>query len=282
MDTLKIQSVQDDVKYLDSIGRARAAEVVSKARIAETIARSDSIVRSAENEQREAEAQINAQIEVAKADAQKRLTDALTRRAAVVAEEQSQVISQVAQMTAELEVQKARLEQMRGKLDADVIQPAVAAAEAAENQARAATVAIIEDGKARAEALRTIAATWQQAGPNAREILLTQKLDAVIRAITDVIPETEVERVTMIDGRSVGGGKLALGAAGLMESMKQVFGIDLSEKLKGLVDGKAEETVQPLPPPAAPSTPMFDVKDNGGVQVPIRVNPRRQDQSAKE
>ena len=239
VDTMKIQTVSDDVKYLDSIGRKRNAEVVSNARIAETVARADSVVRSAENQQKEAEAQINAQIQVAKADAQKRLIDATTRRGAVVAEEQAQVIAQVAKEKAELDVQAARVEQVRGKLDADVIQPAMAAASAAEAQARASTANIIEEGKARAEALRTLSETWKTAGPNARDVLLTQKLEGVIRAIVDVIPETQVQKVTMIDTGNGSNGKFPLNAITTLEQIKQVFGVDIVEKVKALGNGKA-------------------------------------------
>ena len=88
VDTLKIQNVQDDVKYLDSIGRKQTAEVVRVAKIAEAKATAEAAIRAAENRQREVTAQINAQVSVVKADAQKRLTDALTKRDAVVAEGQ--------------------------------------------------------------------------------------------------------------------------------------------------------------------------------------------------
>jgi flotillin len=238
VDTMKIQTVSDDVKYLDSIGRKRNAEVVSYARIAETVAHADSVVRSAENQQKEAEAQINAQVQVAKADAQKRLTDATTRRGALVAEEQSQVIALVAKARAELDVQAARVEQVRGQLDADIIQPALAGAAAAEAQARASTANIIEDGKARAEALKILAETWRKAGPNARDVLLTQKLDGVIRAIVDVIPETKVDKITMIDsGHGSSNSKFPMNAVGTLEQIKQVFGVDLVEKVKAMGNG---------------------------------------------
>lgn len=266
VDTMKIQTVADDVKYLDSIGRKRNAEVVSSARIAEAVAHADSIVRSAENQQRESEAQIAAQVEVAKADAGKRLVEAQTRRAAVVAEEQSQVIALVAQARAELDVQAARVEQMRGKLDAEVIQPALANAQAADAQARAVTAKIIEDGKARADALRAISETWRKAGPNARDVLLTQKLDSVIRAIVDVIPETDVEKVTMI-GASNGNGKLNLGATiGTLEQIKQVFGVDLVEKVKALGSANPNGVSQPA---------QAQVVEPTTVQVKVQPSPQK-------
>ena len=85
VDTLMIQNITDDVKYLDSIGRIRNSELISSARIAEAIARADSHVREAENNEQEVDAQIVAAIAIAEADAERALVDARTRRHAVVA-----------------------------------------------------------------------------------------------------------------------------------------------------------------------------------------------------
>lgn len=238
VDTMKIQNVQDEVRYLESIGRRRNAEVLARARVAEAIAKADSMVRSAENRMREEEASIQAQIEIAKAEAAKRLADIQTQRAALVAEEQAQVAALVAKARADLEVQKARIEQVRQQMQADVIAPAAAGAEAAEETAKSATASIIEEGKARADALRRIAETWKQAGPQAREVLLAQKLEGVITALTNVIPETKVQKVTMIDGAAnSGAGKLLA----LNEQAKQVFGVDLVEKVKAIGEPKPIE-----------------------------------------
>lgn len=247
VDTMKIQNVHDEVKYLDSIGRKRGAEVVSQARIAEAKAKADSAVREAENMEREVQAQIQAQTETAKAEAQKRLTDVLTRRAALVAEEQAIVAAQVAQAEAEMEVQKARLEQVRAKLDADVIQPAIASAASAQEQAKAATASIIEDGRARSDALRQLAESWRRAGPNARDVVLTQKIEPIVRAVTDLVAETSIEKVTMIDSRAAGAdGSLPVKALVLNEQFKQVLGVDLVEKLRKLGETKPAE---PAPTP---------------------------------
>lgn len=255
VDTLKIQNVHDEVKYLDSIGRQKNAEVLSRARIAEAIATADSLVRSAENLEKEVQAQITAQIATAKADAQRRLTDVETRRDALVAEELATVAAAVAQAKAEVDVQKARVEQVRGKLEADVIQPAKASAEAAEASAKASTAQIIEEGRARAQALETLAETWRKAGPNAREVLLMQKLDRVIEALTATIADTHIEKVTMIDSRSNGGASPAKAVA-LLEQIKQIFGIDVVEKLQNaqLGGGNSQPTIVVQQPPAPPAT----------------------------
>lgn len=234
VDTLKIQNITDDVKYLDSIGRTRNAVLLSSARVAEAVAHADADVRQAENYERETQAQILAKIAVANADAEKRLADAMSNRAAVVAEEQAAVAAMVARARAELEVQKARVEQVRRQMEADVIQPAKAECEAMELQARAAVAPIIEDGKARAEALRTLSKSWSEAGDQAREIFLMQKLEPIIRQLTDTIGDTRIERVTVIDSQSPQGGPGGIDPKRLIalnEQVKELFGIDLAEKL---------------------------------------------------
>lgn len=243
VDTMKIQNVHDDVHYLDSIGRKRGAEVVSHARVAETMAKSDSVVREAENLEREVQAQINGQIEFAKADAQRRLTDALTRRAAVVAEEQSAVAALVAQAQADLEVQKARIDQTKFRLQADVIQPAKAKAESSESMAKAAAQPLIAEGQARADALRSLAEAWAKAGPNARQVLLSQKIQPIVEALTATIADTHIDKVTVIDSR-MSGGKGPAALMGPLEQIKEIYGIDVVEKIKAF-GGK------PVPQPKA-------------------------------
>lgn len=247
VDTMKIQNVQDDVKYLDSLGRKRGAEVIAKARIAEATAHADSEIQTAENFERQRRSQIEADTNIAKAEAQKRLTETLTRRSALVAEENAQVMAAVAQAQAELEVQRARTEQVRCKLEADVVVPAKAGAEAAEASAKAQTAGIVADGRARAEALRRLSATYAKAGPSAREVLLTQKLAGVVGALTNTIPVTNIEKVTMIDPRAGGGGTGQ--AVSTLEQIKQVFGIDVVQKLADLGTRALPHPVEVEPPP---------------------------------
>lgn len=236
VDTLKIQNVSDEVRYLDSIGRKKNAEVLRRARIAEAIAHADAVVRSSENHQREVEAEISAAIEVAKAEAMRKLADIETRRGALVAEEQGAVTALVAKAMADVEVQKARVDQVRNRLQAEVIEPARAACAAAEANAKAEVAPIVQDGQARAEALSQLAQSWKKAGPHAQQVFMLQKLDKVIEAVTSVVADTKVRQITMIDSRtpSLGGdGSLPMKAMGTLEQVKHLFGVDLGEKLGG-------------------------------------------------
>lgn len=233
VDTLKIQNITDEVRYLDSIGRIRNAELLSSARVAEAVARADSIVRTAENSEQEVRAEVTAAIAVAKADADKQLADITSRREALVAEEKAAVAALVAQSEAEVNVQKARIEQVRRRLEADVIQPAKAGCDAAEQEARASVANIVEDGKARAEALRSMATSWNAAGDQAREIFLLQKLEPIIDKITDTISTAKIDKVTVIDASISGGsGHSPAKLLALSEQVKEVFGIDIVAKLQ--------------------------------------------------
>lgn len=251
VDTLKIQNITDEVRYLDSIGRIRNAELLSSARVAEAIARADSIVRSAENSEQEVRAEVTAAISVAKADAEKMLADILSRRDAVVAEEKAAVAALVAQAEAEVDVQKARIEQVRRRLEADVIQPAKAGCDAAEQEARAHVAAIVEDGKARAEALQSMAASWNAAGDQAREIFLLQKIEPIIDKITDTISTAKIDKVTVIDS-AISGGSSPARLLALNEQVKEVFGIDVVAKLQDMGGPRPAPIVQVVAPTDRP------------------------------
>ncbi len=281
VDTMKIQNVSDEVNYLDSIGRKRNAEVVSKARIAEAIAHADSVVRSAENLEKEAKAQTGAQVSIAKAEAGKRLLEITTRRAALVAEELAQVKAAVAKARADLGVQTARLEQVRLQLDADVIQPAKAAAESAEAAAKAEIAPILEDGKARAEALTKVARSLKQAGRHGKDMLLLQKLPQIVDALTQVVAETKIEKVTIIDSGG-GGGSAPARALSALEQVKQLFGIDLVEKLQEFApSGRAKQlgTVSTRAPYET-SNPQSDGSDGAEPAEPPEEQPKRRDRKA--
>jgi len=255
-DTLKIQNVSDDVGYLDSIGRKRNAELFSSARIAEAIARADSIVNQAQNLEREVTAQITAQTNVSRAEADQKVADIVTRRAALVAEENAIVTAAIAQATAEIEVQKARIDQVRGRLNADLVEPAKAACEAAETQAIASVAPIIEQGKARADALRTLSASWKDAGPQAKDIFLMQKLQPIIRQLTQVIAHTQVEKLTMIDSAAASDGPAKW--LPLLEQIKQIYGIDLVETTKELAAKRGALRTKELPSDSANDESVSD------------------------
>jgi len=183
LDNLKIQTVTDEKGYLDSIGRKQSAELIMTSRMAEAQNRAEATVQDAENQLKKAIAKIGALKRIAKADSDRRVLDATTRGEAMVAEERSKAGSAIVRAKSNIDVQRARLEQVKRQLAADVIQPAQAKTAELEAQAKGNTARIVEDGRATAEALRSLINAWKDAGDAARPIFLVQQFDAIMDAM---------------------------------------------------------------------------------------------------
>ncbi len=239
LDTLKIQNVSDDKGYLDSIGRTQSADLIMRSRVAEAENRAVAAERNAKNVETQEIARIDAEIAMARAEAQRRIVDAQTRKNAMVAEQQSVVTSAVARAEAEVLVQRARREQVRLQLIADKIKPAQARKTKMEESARGAASKIMEEGKATASALREMGATWRDAGDHARQIVVAQKLSALVSGLMGTVGDVRVDKVTYIDkGLTDGGSNLAVNAAVASEQLRHTMGIDVPGMLKGLMAPK--------------------------------------------
>ncbi|MDJ0677825.1 MAG: SPFH domain-containing protein [Calothrix sp. MO_167.B42] len=238
LDSLQIQNISDDVQYLDSIGRKQQADMLRDARIAEAHAKAKSVIRESENQKLVALRRIERDLEVAKADAERRVRDALTKRVAMVAEAESEVGAKIAKTQAEVAVQTERIKQVEQQLIADVVAPAEAESQRAIAKAKGNAATIIEDGKAQVEGTRSLAESWQAAGANAREIFLLQKLDVLLKAMSSSIPEVDVQNVTMIDAQD---GSNATKMAGFIEQLRQTTGMDVVEIVNRMTDKKTIE-----------------------------------------
>lgn len=228
LDTMKIQNVSDDRGYLDSIGRQQSAEIIKRSRIAEAKAKAAAIMRDAQNRQRARLQQIEAEEHIAIAQSERRVADARTRAVAMVAEAQGQVDAQIARAEAALEAEEARVEQVRRQLEADVIEPARADMEAGINEARGRASRILEEGRATVKVLEEMITVWHQAGANARDIFLMQKLQAVMQSLVSTIGQVKVDRLTMLpEGDGGGSGDTARRAVRLVEELKGAIGVDL-------------------------------------------------------
>ncbi len=242
LDTLKIQTVSDDVGYLDSIGRVVTAELIRRARSAEAERKSEAEVQEARNLSETRLAQIQAEIEIAGAEANKRIVTATTMRPAEVARERSTIVAQIARAEAEVAVQNARIEQVKVQLDADLVAPAEAYKLQQEAEARAAVAGIRENGLATARGLRELAETWIQAGADARDIFLLEKLRYLVSIMVGTVSKVEIDQITMVGDGNGQGGSTAGQVASLIEQLRSSSDIDVPAILKRLgVGSKAVE-----------------------------------------
>jgi len=233
LDVLKIQNVSDDVGYLDSIGRKQTASLIQRARTAEAEAHAESVIREAENRQRARLRQLEADVEIARAETEKRIADAQSRRQALIAEQEGQVRSAIARAEAELKVQTARIDQVRSRLAADVTAPAQAQMEADQSAAKGNAAKVIEDGRATMMVLEEMIATWQQGGENARDIFLMQKLQVVMDSLVSTIQDVHIDKMTVLPS---GGGRAAQ-AVQLVEELKAGVGVDLPKLMEQFTGG---------------------------------------------
>lgn len=154
-----------------------------------------------------------AEIELAKADAGKQLIDAQTKKVALVAEQEAQVEALVAKAQASLEVERARCEQVRLQLQADVIEPASAKRRQLIEKARGRAAAIREEGKATADALRSVHATWNG---ESKRVFVAQKLGTLVSRMMDTVQKSRIDEIRVVDAGLARGDGLAgkLAAAG--------------------------------------------------------------------
>ena len=242
LDTMKIQNVSDERGYLDSIGRKQSAELIKESRIAEAQAKSAALVRDASNRQRARLREIENQEQISRAEAERRITDAQTRAVARVAEEEGQVNAMIARAESALEAEEARVEQVRIQLEADVIEPARADMEAGIADAKGRSSRILEEGRATVQVLEEMIAVWQEAGHNARDIFLMQKLQTVMNAMVDTIGDVRVDKLTMLPPSAEGGSSdTAMKAVRLVEELKGALGVDVPKLLEQVAEGRSSE-----------------------------------------
>lgn len=180
LDVLTVQSISDQVGYLEALGRKRTAEVKSAARIGEAEAEREAQIRSAQAQQQGAVAKAKAEEAIAEAQQQLDLkraaiaqqVDAANARAAqsgplAEAEAQRAVVlagveTEQRRNEAQIAVEQRRADRVRQAQQADVVIPAEAAREAAVAAAQADKAAAIARGEAEAETRKLAAAATQR------------------------------------------------------------------------------------------------------------------------
>ena len=244
LDTLQIQNISDDVRYLDSIGRKQLVELKRDSRIAEAEASSQSAVKQAENARITSLRRLDKELAVATANAEKRIKDALTRRDALVAEVEAKVGAELARAEAELPVQEERIKQVMQQLEADVIAPAESECQTMMAEAKGAAASIVEQGRSQAEGLQELVTSLKRSGSDAKRLFLLQKLEPLLTMLSSTVQPIEVEEVALIGERE---GQMNLSIATLLRQLQDSTGLRLP-----LAGAEGTSPLTPTPPPAPP------------------------------
>jgi flotillin len=285
LDILKIQNVTDEVGYLAAVGRAKTAQVLKEAQIAEA-------ANQAETKQRQAEARTLAEVTQAQNEAEVLSRQAESRRLAEVAQAQAEVaiaeaknmlrvkqaafnqeaetaerVARVEALRAEVEAQQAlesqRVELQKRKLSADIVEPAEAERRAAELRAKAASAPILENGKAQVEVLKLLYSQIKDAGDQGFSVFMAEKLPALLATSMEAVKGIEIDRVVVLDGGSGDGVSNAANqrvnaALRTMEGLASAFGVDIQKVLQSAAR-RAEQGATPVSAPADGGyTPIAD------------------------
>ena len=241
LDTLKIQSVSDDVDYLNSISRRRVAQIVRDAEIAEAEAIGQAERIEAEMEEVSEVLRTEAETDVVEKDNAVRTKVAQMEKQARSEEERTEAAELEARARAGQKLQKVRADLERLRLQADQVLPAEANQKAQELRARGEAAATAEDVKASALVNDLLTQVWNEAGSTAELVFLLQQIEMVLEQATRLPGRLPLKRVTSLDGND------ATSLASLValnhvvvrqffQQVKEILGIDLLATLSSTGD----------------------------------------------
>ena len=248
IDTLKIQNVSDERDYLDSIGRKRIAEIIKVAEVAESNSRKDAEESEAEARGRGEVARRKAQAKIQKAQNELRELKADLDRKAKSEEERAQARALEARAQAEQELQQVRTELEKIRLQADVVIPAEAEKVSQELHAQGEAAEIAEQGRAMAKVLQMMAEVWHDAGEDAMDVFVIQKLEGIMDKVAEAARQVQIRKAALIDS---GKGEALPNyvasfpkiVGGVFDEMRDTVGIDIGGALTGDKSGGANGEV---------------------------------------
>jgi flotillin len=199
LDTLKIQTVADDVNYLASIGRSRIAMVLRDAEMAESTAKSEAEQSEADSHRAGEVAKQQTGMTVAQKENELRRLKADLEAKARSCEETAQQAALQARAETEQKLQAVRKNLEETRLTAERVLPAQAQRAASAFRARGEAATIEENGKALADVLRLLTEAWVAAGPHARDIFLIHNLEPLLRTVVDRVRAIQVAEAHLVD-----------------------------------------------------------------------------------
>ncbi|MDZ4698430.1 MAG: SPFH domain-containing protein [Rhodothermales bacterium] len=226
LDTLKIQSVEDERGYLKAIGRQRTAQIIATAEITE-----------AEQREQAKLAEAKANQSIAEAENKVRVVRAQLAADAEAEEAKISIAAKVAQARAEQELAEQEITLAEKRQRSTVIVAAEGERRAKEEIAKGNAARIFEDGLAEVEVLRRKLELWNLAGPDAERLFLIQMLPDILKQVVQTVDNLRIDKLTVVDNGGGNGGvpavfnQIAGATPALLESLKASTGIDVAGML---------------------------------------------------
>lgn len=199
LDTLKIQSVSDDVEYLSSLGRKQIALIIRDAEIAESNALTQAEQIEAECQEHAEVAKTQNRIIVQEKENELRKIKAKLEQKARSEEEITTAAAKEKRAKAEQVLQALRAEFERLRLEADEVLPAEAQRQAKELRARGEAAFLEENAKAAALVNDILSQVWQETGTDASELFLIQQIEMVLKEAIQIPGRIQLDKVNVID-----------------------------------------------------------------------------------
>lgn len=238
IDSVNIQNVHDDEEYLESIARKASAQVRGEARQFEAKRKSEADIQEAEasSNARQAQAERDAEAKSAEAAGYQMAEQARLGAEKAIAESDNALRIRKAELSREAalkeaDAQLAAAKAEEARLTATKVKEADAEREVAKAKAEGDAASILEEGKARAQAIEQIGKAIQQ-HPDALKVMLAEMLPGVVQELTKTIADVQLGNVTVFDGGQgtaiagavMGKARILSESLGTLES---VLGIDL-------------------------------------------------------
>ncbi|MHC4079787.1 MAG: flotillin family protein [Planctomycetota bacterium] len=250
LDFLQIQEVNDKQGYLAAIGRRRNAAVQRDAKVAEAMAEAEARQVAAEQQRVGREAEITSEQAIIK-----RENALAVERADLLGEEnrateRAGVAGHIARVTEEIELHAKRVELAEKKKEADIVVPAAATRKAMMLEAEGHAARILEDGKAKANALELLRQQWQDG--ESENLFLIHLMPELVDKVTRVVSENlRIDKLTILDGGNGEGlpayvKNLTNSAITMFEQMTNATGVDIARLAKGKGNGNGTELPKEL------------------------------------
>lgn len=228
LDTLKIQSVTDDVDYLSSIGRRQIANIIRDAEIAEAEALGEAERIESDCQRRAGVFKSQALTVIQEKQNQLRKIKAELDQRSKSEEERTAAAAKEARARAEQQLQTVRASLERLRLQAEQVLPAEARREAQALQAKGAASEVAENAKAAAEVNEMLAEVWQKTGSDATQIFLLQQIDMVLKEAASIPHKMNLENINVIDN---GDGKSIASLANVYPEIVRQFLVQVEQTL---------------------------------------------------
>lgn len=224
LDTLKVQSVSDDMDYLRSLGRQQIALILRDAEIAESNALTEAEQVEARCDEHAKVALTQNQTLVLEQENGLRRLKAKLEQAAKCEEEITIATAKEKRAKAEQVLQALRTDLETLRLQADLVLPAQAQRTASEFKARGEAATIEENARATAMANTLLSQVWQEAGSHASEVFVLQQLEMILTEAGKIPQRLQLGEVNVIDN----------GDGNALSSLVQVYPQMISQYLNAV------------------------------------------------